>query len=585
MSDGGGQAVVFTLSAYPGFKLYHYEPGGTTLKNIYTDETLDTTAAQPMIADSNGVIQFYALGDYRFKIDDTNDVNRYDWDDYHVSQGQSFISDYGTAYPAATADNTGQGFAKIVSGVLRGLAVNNGSAFDEVYSADASGNPSIDVVRTATHPWYDITNSSYGAVAGEASDQHTEINAAVNAIETAGLGVLFIPEGRFQLDSSLTITNTSITILGLGSQKSVLVQTSNPGDPVIDYSTTDITDSFRMIGVGIETEVAGSDSGVEVLFPSTSGEDSLRNCQFSDVYVGPTASDSATAYFTNNIIVSDAKKLDINDVFLRGHDSLDTVATGLLMNGYTEFSNIKGLRCHHLLTGLETTTNVKNTKLSICEFKGQTQGILLGGCVDFKVVNSTFEKEADSTVDWFGIKGDSTNLEIVGGNSFKDLGSASGTDIGISLDTADIGKIDGNTFDTLDSGIVTTANTTNIPIINNFFNSVTTHITNVNASNPVDNNYPPVWATVASAEPLVGSNATNLWRVTGTTNFNNIDTTNRLEGREVQMTFTGALSIRAGAGDIAVSITHSPTSALDWFGVIYSSTDTKWLEQNFSANS
>lgn len=49
-------------------KLYHYEAGTSTLKNIWSDRGMTTTLAQPFVSDSQGVFNFYADGLYKFII-------------------------------------------------------------------------------------------------------------------------------------------------------------------------------------------------------------------------------------------------------------------------------------------------------------------------------------------------------------------------------------------------------------------------------------------------------------------------------------------------------------------------------------
>lgn len=582
MSNGGGQAVVFTLSAYPGFKLYHYDEGTTNLKNIHSDEDLQTTMAQPAIADSNGVIQFYGLGNYKFVIDDAGDVTRYTWDNYTVSKGQSFVIDYDTATPAATAATKGMGYVTIDgSNVVRAFSISNGTAWTDTYTATAAGDQTFDSIATKTHPWYDITHGDWGAEAGVASDQSTSIQAAIDAIEAVGHGVLFIPEGEFQVDSSLDINNTSITIMGLGSGKSVLVQTVDPSAPLIDYDTTDITDTFFMNGVGIETEVVSSSTAVDCAWPSTPSGDSLRNCAFYDVYIGATAADSATAYFDNAIIVSDAKRMDITNVFLQGHDTLDTVMVGLLLNGHTAQPSIYNLRCHQMLTGLETTTNVSNTKLTGCEFIGQTNGILLGGCSNFGISNSLIQKGAASTVNWFGIKGDS-GFATINGNTLKVVGG-SGTDTSISLDTADSAKVSNNIIQGSDSGVVFTANTTNSRINDNEFKSVTTPITIPAASttNIIKDNTPYTWASVASAATVTLDNTSNRWLLTGTTTTDNIPAS--WDGRILYIRFLTSITVRDSVGNLRLTGVKSATIN-DTMMLIYEATTARWLELSFSVN-
>lgn len=54
-------------------KIYHYEPGTTTLKNVWTDREKTTTAAQPLESDADGIASCYADGLYKFRIDGSTD--------------------------------------------------------------------------------------------------------------------------------------------------------------------------------------------------------------------------------------------------------------------------------------------------------------------------------------------------------------------------------------------------------------------------------------------------------------------------------------------------------------------------------
>jgi hypothetical protein len=590
MSNGGGQftelrAVTSTGAVSPLAKLYHYAEGTSNDKDIYSDEAMTTAVAQPFVSDTAGRFHFYAQGDYKFVIKTAAGATLDTWDEYHISKGQPFITDWSDTLPAATTANKGHGYVRIASNILRQFAINPHDSWVNVFAANASGNQTIDSMVALSYPWYDITHGDYGAIAGEALDQTSRIQAAVDAVESAGGGAILV-NGEFQVDGTLDINNTSIIWLGLGGGKSVLKQTVNPTTPMIDYDTDDVADFFAMRGIDLVTEVVGSNTAIDCKWPTTSGEDSKKNLSLSDMYIGPSASTLATAYFSNTIILEDAKKGSINDVFVRGHNSLDSAMNGLLLNGYCEDMTLVNYKAHHSLTGLETTTNVSRTILVSCGFKGQTQGILLGGCDGFKVTASWFEKEADSTVDWFGIRGDSANISISGGNSFKDLGSASGTDTGVKLDTAVLGQVSNNIFDTLDKGIETTANTTSVHLTENTFNSVTTPITNVNASNQVRDNVPAVWATVASADPLVGSNATDLWEVTGTTNFDEISSTNAREGRRVTLRMSDAsgVTIADNTGNFLMAGVFTPAKDQAILELIYDATLTKWVETNRAAN-
>ena len=69
---------------YPGAKIYHYAAGTSTLQNVWTDRAKTTTAAQPVVADSDGVVSFYGDGIYKFVVQDSASAQLYSWDNVNV---------------------------------------------------------------------------------------------------------------------------------------------------------------------------------------------------------------------------------------------------------------------------------------------------------------------------------------------------------------------------------------------------------------------------------------------------------------------------------------------------------------------
>lgn len=88
-------------SVVNGAKIYHYAAGTTTLKDVYTDRAKTTTAAQPIVADSNGVVSFYADGLYKLKVDTSADVTLYTWDNVNLTEAD-FATGEGAALTAAS---------------------------------------------------------------------------------------------------------------------------------------------------------------------------------------------------------------------------------------------------------------------------------------------------------------------------------------------------------------------------------------------------------------------------------------------------------------------------------------------------
>ena len=91
----------FTAAIGGGWKLYHYVPGTTTTKNLWSDRDKQSTVAQPLVADSNGVVSFYADGLYDFVVYDSNDVLKYTWDGVFYGSIESTNHSEGAALASA----------------------------------------------------------------------------------------------------------------------------------------------------------------------------------------------------------------------------------------------------------------------------------------------------------------------------------------------------------------------------------------------------------------------------------------------------------------------------------------------------
>lgn len=79
----------------PGVKVQHFSAGTTTLKNVFIDEGKTTVDSQPSIGDSRGYVWFYGDGIYHLKVEDSNGILLYDWDNVRIQD------------TTGTFDNTG----------------------------------------------------------------------------------------------------------------------------------------------------------------------------------------------------------------------------------------------------------------------------------------------------------------------------------------------------------------------------------------------------------------------------------------------------------------------------------------------
>lgn len=63
-------------------KIYHYEPGTSTLRDCYTDAAKQSTAAQPLVCDAAGVASAFFDGTYKLVVKTSDDTTLYTWDNW-----------------------------------------------------------------------------------------------------------------------------------------------------------------------------------------------------------------------------------------------------------------------------------------------------------------------------------------------------------------------------------------------------------------------------------------------------------------------------------------------------------------------
>ena len=187
---------------YAGVKIFHYAAGTTTEKNIWSDEGKTTLLSQPHTGDSNGMIWFYADGDYRLQVTDANNITLYDWDNVRITADTATMweGNLGTSYPAASPSNKGQLFAKVDgSDLIQELGINdNGAGFKPIPLAQ-------DII------WVGQYTSFAAAVTAIGASEKTLIVNSNQTISTAvtvpsTLSINIMGSGKFTKIGSGTLT-------------------------------------------------------------------------------------------------------------------------------------------------------------------------------------------------------------------------------------------------------------------------------------------------------------------------------------------------------------------------------------------
>ena len=216
-SDGGAQAIEFgpyldsAGTLYPSPKIYHYSAGTTNTLTCWSDENKSTAAAQPFIGDTSGIALIYCDGDYKFRIDDTDDNTLYTRDNWKVTSDTATMweGNFGTAYSSATSSNKWQTFLKHdASDNILEFGVNNGTRFVQINGSE------IDI-------------REFDAVPDDGNDDTSNIQAAIDSVT---YGIIFFPCGIWE-HTGIT-GKAGITLQGENRECSELRYTPTTGDAI-----------------------------------------------------------------------------------------------------------------------------------------------------------------------------------------------------------------------------------------------------------------------------------------------------------------------------------------------------------------
>jgi hypothetical protein len=198
-----------------GWKLYHYSSGTSTLKDVYTDRAKTTTAAQPVVADANGLMTFYADGLYRFQIFDSDDVLLYTWDNVFYGSLESTNHAEGNALSSASTLVLGE----------------DGDYFH------VTGTNTISGIQGA-QPFVFLTFDSSLTLTNSGT---LILKGGVDHITTAGETLLFVNDGNNvfrEIDNNVPTKNADNTWTG----SNVFNDTVSFNSPVTFNSTSTISD-------------------------------------------------------------------------------------------------------------------------------------------------------------------------------------------------------------------------------------------------------------------------------------------------------------------------------------------------------
>ena len=186
------RALDANANPYAGAKWYFYQTGTLTPQTVYTTSALNVAHANPVVADAGGKfanIFFNSALTYRGVLKDASDtVTLHDID-------------------------------PINDDILSQLIASSGSSLVGFLQAGTGA-----VARTAQAKMRDVISvKDFGATGdGVTSGQSALIQAAIDAVNAAGGGVVFIPRGVYLMGTTVLSIKSNVILQGEGYNASIL---------------------------------------------------------------------------------------------------------------------------------------------------------------------------------------------------------------------------------------------------------------------------------------------------------------------------------------------------------------------------
>ena len=400
------------------------------------------------------------------------------------------ISASGSAGETNTASNvgaSGSGVFKQKTGVdleFKKLIAGSGITI-------TSGTNDL-TIATGTASVFNV--KSYGALGDGAADDTAEVQAAIDAAEAAGGGVVYFPEGTYLMSAGLTTTE-AIALVGDGKQLTILKWNASGGVTHTGGSTATPTGRkvFYAKGLTFVTTAAGGGTALQLNYTVASGSVSsfvtIEDCEFTR--------DGASAYWNRCIDLDNARQTNIRGCEFRGlqtsrtmegirygggNDPVEHYVTDCFawfLNNFIEVEDtvegvyidtIAAIACNYGVfwntTGGEPLLSLKNSHVSAF-----TACLQLTNCLEGNISGNTFFARHDSTGTNTGIQLNSgCDNFLIFGNRFSYNGSAYDFNaVVVASGGADI-HVNNNSFEQAATGVNFQAGATNCSCLDNDFN-------------------------------------------------------------------------------------------------------------------
>ncbi len=297
----------------------------------------------------------------------------------------------------------------IAPGSINSVNVANGSITEALL--DSATQTKLNMISSqewefiSGKPLFDVTDSAYGAIHDGVTDDLAAIQSAVDACDSAGGGIVFIPKGIYVVSNSIRLDNSNVTLMGAGRSATILKTVS-------DYPV--------ILAVSASNLVIRD---LQVLGDSDSGKTNQRGVQFYIVdnslihnvlaknlgYDGFCLLTGSVNNIVSNCLIEDCEDDGINIGGSQTMESIGNVVVGNVVVG----SNNTGI---HLSDGSSFTTVTGNNIVGCGDSGIDTyqSGVLIGVRGNNTIVGNVIRDCTD-----FGIHIKDTNENIVEGNTIS----------------------------------------------------------------------------------------------------------------------------------------------------------------------
>lgn len=185
-----------------------------------------------------------------------------------------------------------------------------------------------------TSPYFNVKD--YGAVGDGATDDTSHIQAAANALKTAGRGTLYFPDGRYVVNGQITVGdgrtysgsagpyNANFTIRGNGREGSVILQATGGTQTIYvnltggggPFPTNQAWNRCDIFDLGFRTK--GNIASASAIYVDYGGTDipssSLPGSIIHGITIAPDFTGTNTGGFINGIAVNNPWGLTMYDI-------------------------------------------------------------------------------------------------------------------------------------------------------------------------------------------------------------------------------------------------------------------------------